>query len=75
MSGNGTIEARLDPTARKLDHLTFADALVRGLRVVDATAFSLCQENALPMLVFGAEGEDTIIRALTGEKIGTLITA
>jgi uridylate kinase len=34
----------------------------------------LCQENRLPMLVFGAEGEDTIIRAVIGEKIGTLIT-
>ena len=45
------------------------------LRVVDAAAFSLCQENRLPMLVFGAEGPETIVRALGGERIGTLITA
>jgi len=42
---------------------------------VDAAAFSLCMENRLPMLVFGAEGDDTIVRAMAGERIGTLITA
>jgi uridylate kinase len=80
MSKNGvdgvyTADPRTDPTARKLDSLTFAEALLQGLRVVDQTAFSLCQENALPMLVFGAEGEDSVARALSGERIGTLITA
>ncbi|GAA2617450.1 UMP kinase [Dactylosporangium fulvum] len=80
MSKNGvdgvyTADPRTDPTARKLDSLTFAEALMQGLRVVDQTAFSLCQENALPMLVFGAEGEDNVARALIGERIGTLITA
>ncbi|MEV0126976.1 UMP kinase [Dactylosporangium sp. NPDC050688] len=80
MSKNGvdgvyTADPRTDPAARKLDSLTFAEALLQGLRVVDQTAFSLCQENALPMLVFGAEGEDSVARALSGERIGTLITA
>jgi uridylate kinase len=42
--------------------------------VADAAAFSLCMENGLPMLVFGAEGDDTIIRAVSGDRIGTLIT-
>jgi uridylate kinase len=79
MSKNGvdgvyTADPRTDPTARKLDSVTFEEALRRGLKVVDAAAFSLCQENKLPMLVFGAEGEDTISRAVAGEKIGTLIT-
>jgi uridylate kinase len=80
MSKNGvdgvyTADPRTDPGARKLDTVTFAEALRRGLRVVDAAAFSLCMDNRLPMLVFGAEGDDTIIRALSGERIGTLITA
>jgi uridylate kinase len=80
MSKNGvdgvyTADPRSDPSARKLDTITFDEALRRGLRVVDAAAFSLCQENKLPMLVFAAEGEDTIARAVAGEKIGTLITA
>jgi uridylate kinase len=80
MSKNGvdgvyTADPNTDSTAVKIDSITFADALRRGLRVVDAAAFSLCMDNKLPMLVFGAEGDDTIIRAVSGEKIGTLITA
>jgi uridylate kinase len=79
MSKNGvdgvyTADPRTDPTARKLDSVTFDEALRRGLRVVDAAAFSLCMENRLPMLVFAAEGDDTIVRAVGGERIGTLIT-
>ena len=80
MSKNGvdgvyTADPRTDPSARKLDTFTFEEALRQGLKVVDAAALSLCGENRLPMLVFGAEGDDTIIRAVMGEKIGTLITA
>jgi uridylate kinase len=80
MSKNGvdgvySADPRTDPSAVKLDRVTFEDALREGLRVVDAAAFSLCMDNRLPMLVFGAEGEDTIIKAVSGEKIGTLITA
>jgi uridylate kinase len=80
MSKNGvdgvySADPRIDPTAIKFDTITFAETLQRGLRVADQAAFSLCQENGLPMLVFGAEGDDTIIRAVGGEKIGTLITA
>src|SRR5262245_39012565 len=61
MSKNGvdavyTADPNTDPTARKLDSITFGEALRRGLRVADAAAFSLCMENGLPMLVFGAEG-------------------
>jgi uridylate kinase len=80
MSKNGvdgvyTADPRTDPSAVKLDRVTFEEALREGLRVVDAAAFSLCMDNRLPMLVFGAEGEDTIIKAVSGDKIGTLITA
>src|ERR687893_203613 len=80
MSKNGvdgvyTADPRTDPSARKIDRITFAGVLQQGLRVADQAAFSLCQENALPMLVFGAQGDDTIIRGVSGEKIGTLITA
>jgi uridylate kinase len=80
MSKNGvdgvyTADPRTDPTATKLNAITFAEALRRDLRVADAAAFSLCMDNSLPMLVFGAEGHDTITAAVLGEKIGTLITA
>jgi uridylate kinase len=80
MSKNGvdgvySADPRTDPEAVKLDRITFEEALRESLRVADAAAFSLCMENRLPMLVFGAGGDDTIIKAISGEKIGTLITA
>ncbi|GAA4401319.1 UMP kinase [Fodinibacter luteus] len=68
-------DPRTDPAARKLDEVTFAEALRTGLRVVDAAAFSLCMENRLPMVVFGMEGDGNITRALRGERIGTLVSA
>jgi uridylate kinase len=68
-------DPRSNPDARKLDTITYADALRRGLKVVDAAAFSLCMENRLPMVVFGMEGEGNITRAVLGERIGTLVTA
>ena len=68
-------DPRTNPQARKLDSLTYQDALVRGLKVVDATAFSLCMDNALPMRVFGMEDEGSLHRAIAGEPIGTLVTA
>jgi uridylate kinase len=80
MSKNGvdgvyTADPRTDPEARKLDTVTFAEALRQGLRVVDAAAFSLCMDNGLPMLVFGAEGADSIIDAVSGgQRTGTLLT-
>ena len=75
VDGIYTADPKQDPSATKLDSLTFDDALARGLRILDAAAFALCQENKLPMLVFGMEGEGNITRALQGERIGTLVTA
>src|ERR1051326_2013714 len=70
MSKNGvdgvyTADPKTDPTAVKLDTVTFDEALRQGLRVADAAAFSLCMDHRLPLLVFGSAGEDTIIRAVT----------
>ncbi len=80
MSKNGvdgvyTADPRKDPSATRLDEVTYAEALQRGLKVVDATAFSLCMDNRLPMIVFGMEGEGNVARAIRGERIGTLVTA
>jgi uridylate kinase len=80
MSKNGvdgvyTADPRTDPTARKLDQVSYADALRQRLKVVDATAFSLCMDNRLPMIVFGMEEEGNVARAVRGERIGTLVTA
>lgn len=75
VDGVYTADPRTDPTARKLEELTFSDALRDNLKVVDAAAFALCMENDLPMIVFGMEGEGNIARVLRGEKIGTLVHA
>jgi uridylate kinase len=64
-----------DPTATKFDTLTYAEAISRGLRIMDQTAFTLCSENKLPMIVFGLETEGNILRAVQGERIGTLVSA
>jgi uridylate kinase len=74
VDGVYTADPRLDPTATRIEHLTYADALARGLKVLDATAFSLCMDNRLPMVVFGMEDGD-VAAALRGERIGTLVEA
>jgi uridylate kinase len=80
MSKNGvdgvySADPRTDPSARKLDRVSYDEALQQGLRVVDSAAFAVCAENRLPMVVFGMEGEGNIARAIRGERIGTLVTA
>ena len=75
VDGVYSADPRIDPNAQKLDRVTYGEALQQGLRVVDASAFALCSENKLPMVVFGMEGEGNITRAIRGEKIGTLVTA
>lgn len=74
VDGVYTADPRTDPTAIKLDRVTYADALQRGLRVADATAFALCMENNMPMVVFGMDGADSLTRAIRGERIGTQVT-
>jgi uridylate kinase len=68
-------DPRTNPNAQKLEHISYQDALVQGLKVVDSTAFSLCMDNGMPMVVFGMEPAGNITKALRGEKIGTLVTA
>ncbi|WP_454294392.1 UMP kinase [Salana multivorans] len=75
VDGVYTADPNTDPTATKLDRLTFDEALQRDLRVLDATAFSLCRDNGLPMRVFGMNERGNVTRALRGEKIGTVVTA
>lgn len=74
VDGVYSADPRHDPTAVKLDQLTYQEALVQGLKVVDSTAFSLCMDNGMPMHVFGMEGEGNIARAIRGERIGTIVS-
>ena len=75
VDGVYTADPHLDPTATKFDELTYDEAIARGLRIMDQTAFALCGENKLPMVVFGMEPEGNILRVVQGEKIGTLVSA
>ncbi len=75
VDGVYTADPKTDPGAVKLDRITYQDALTRGLKVVDSTAFSLCMDNDLPMRVFGMEGQDSLRRAILGEDIGTVVTS
>ena len=61
-----------DSSAVKLDELSYQEALVKGLKVVDATAFSLCMDNQMPMRVFSM---DQISEALLGQQVGTAVRA
>ena len=63
-----------NPDAVRFDTITFHEALVRQLKVMDATAFSLCQENNMPIVVFSMNEPDNIRKALVGEPIGTIVT-
>ena len=75
VDGVYTADPRIDPHATKLDTLSFQDALQRNLKVADATAFALCMENDMPLIVFGMEDEGAILRIVQGEKIGTLVSS
>jgi uridylate kinase len=67
-------DPRTNPNAVRFDHLTPAEVLARNLKVADATAISLCQDNDLPIVVFNLLVEGNIARAVRGETIGTLVS-
>ena len=60
--------------AVKFDKLTYMDVLEKGLQVMDSTATSLCMDNEIPILVFGLDNPENILKAVSGEKIGTLVS-
>jgi uridylate kinase len=74
VDGVYSADPKVDKDAQKYDTLSYQDALVKGLKVVDSTAFSLCMDNKMPMLVFGMEPEGNVTKALLGERIGTLVS-
>lgn len=75
VDGVYTADPKKDPKATKIESITYQEALIKGLRVVDSTAFSLCMDNSMPMRVFGMQGKGNITDAIKGKKIGTLVTA
>ncbi len=67
-------DPRTNPNAERFTRLTPSEVLARGLKVADATAISLCQDNDLPIVVFNLLVEGNIARAVRGETIGTLVS-
>ncbi len=63
-----------DPTATKFDNITYQKVLDKGLKIMDLTAFTLSQENNLPIIVFDMDTEGNLQKLLSGEKIGTLVS-
>jgi uridylate kinase len=61
--------------AVKFDKLSYIDVLKKNLRVMDATAVSLCMDNQLPIIVFNARKKGNIVKVVMGEKVGTIISA
>ena len=67
-------DPQTDPRARKYDRLSYGTALERDLRVMDSTAFALCKDNALPIIVFNLQ-QGNIEQIVRGVPLGTIVTA
>ena len=73
VDGVYTADPEKDPTATKYDELTFSKALADHLKVMDATAFALCEQGNVPIIVFDMNEPGNLKRILDGEKVGTLV--
>lgn len=73
VDGIYTADPLKDPTATRFDEITFQDVYNRGLNVMDMTAFTLCQENKLPIIVFDMNKPGNLARLANGEQVGTLV--
>ena len=66
-------DPKVDPNAIRYEKITYLDILNKNLKVMDSTATSLCRDNNIPLIVFGIDKPDNILKAVQGEKIGTLV--
>jgi uridylate kinase len=73
VDGIYTADPEKDPTATKFDTISFAKVISMGLNVMDMTAFTLCQENNLPIIVFDINKKENLERIIHGEHVGTLV--
>ncbi len=75
VDGIYTADPKKDPSATRYDRITYAEALAKRLQVMDATAFTLCMDNRVPILVFDLMTPNNIRNAVLGIPVGTLVTA
>ena len=73
VDGIYTADPEKDPTATKFDRLSFAKVISLGLNVMDMTAFTLCQENNIPIIVFDINEDGNLMKIVNGEHVGTLV--
>ena len=73
VDGIYTADPEKDKLATKFDYITFDDVLKKGLKVMDTTAFTLSQENELPIIVFDMNTPGNLLKVASGEKIGTKV--
>ena len=73
VDGIYTADPEKDPTATKYETISFQDCISQQLKVMDMTAFTLCMENKLPIIVFDMNRTDNLRRVISGEKVGTLV--
>ncbi len=74
VDGVYSADPRLDSSATLIREISYQEALVQGLKVVDSTAFSLCMDNRMPMVVFGMHPDGNVAAAIRGDRIGTVVT-
>ncbi|OHX66469.1 UMP kinase [Flammeovirga pacifica] len=74
VDGIYTADPEKDPTATKIDELTFDEALSKNLKIMDLTAFTLCKENDLPIVVFDMNKPNNLYQLMSGEDVGTIVS-
>ena len=74
VDGIYTADPEKDPNAKKYESITYDEAYQKNLKVMDLTAFTMCKENNMPMLVFDMNTKGNLTKVLNGEKIGTIVT-
>jgi uridylate kinase len=73
VDGIYTADPEKDATATKFQNITFNECISKNLKVMDMTAFTLCMENQLPIIVFDMNKEGNLLRVVSGERVGTLV--
>ena len=73
IDGVYSADPKIDKTAVKYDEITYLDILNQDLKVMDSTATSLCRDNKIPLLVFAISEPENIVKAVKGEKVGTIV--
>ncbi len=74
VDGIYTADPEKDPTATRFEHLSFTEVIGKNLKVMDMTAFTLCQENNLPIIVFDMNKSGNLLQVVSGKQVGTLVS-